>query len=107
MKADVLAALPAAPTGVTYSVTLLSGSIIAKVTITGTGDTAAAAQTMKTTVNANALSVTVGGQPVTSTGAAVESPSGTASGAVGLASFTAGGMAVFILANLIRPFVNF
>jgi len=38
------------------------------------------------------------------------SPSGTgttASGAMGLASFTAGGMAVVILANLIRPFVYF
>merc|ERR1719331_2582755 len=66
MKEAVKAALPVI-SGITYSIELRSGSIIAKVTITGTS-TAAAAQQLKTTVTATPLSMVVGGQTYTSTG---------------------------------------
>merc|ERR1719331_3579169 len=66
MKDAVKAALPVI-SGITYSVELRSGSIIAKVTITGTS-TAAAAQQVKTTVTATPLSVVVNGQTYASTG---------------------------------------
>jgi len=66
MKDAVKAALPVI-SGITYSIELRSGSIIAKVTITGTS-TAAAAQQLKTTVTATPLSMVVGGQTYTSTG---------------------------------------
>jgi len=80
MKSDVLAALPAL-TGITYNIELLSGSIIAKVTITGTGNTENAATRAVATTP---ISVVVDGQTVTSTGAAVVAV-GSASGAEGLA----------------------
>jgi hypothetical protein len=70
MKDAVKAALPVI-SGVTYSVELRSGSIIAKVTLTGAGASAVAAEQVKTTVTATPLSVTVSGQPsqtLTSTG---------------------------------------
>jgi hypothetical protein len=70
MKDAVKAALPVI-SGVTYSVELRSGSIIAKVTLTGVGANAVAAEQVKTTVTATPLSVTVSGQPsqtLTSTG---------------------------------------
>jgi BarA-like signal transduction histidine kinase len=70
MKDAVKAGLPVI-SGVTYSVELRSGSIIAKVTLTGVGANAVAAEQVKTTVTATPLSVTVSGQPsqtLTSTG---------------------------------------
>merc|ERR1719399_443293 len=67
MKDAVKAALPVI-SGVTYSVELRSGSIIAKVTLTGAGANAVAAEQLKTTVTATPLSVTVSGQTFTSTG---------------------------------------
>jgi len=67
MKDAVKAALPVI-SGVTYSVELRSGSIIAKVTLTGAGASAVAAEQVKTTVTATPLSVTVSGQTFTSTG---------------------------------------
>merc|ERR1719439_509155 len=69
MKDAVKAALPVI-SGITYSVELRSGSIIAKVTITGTS-TAAAAQQVETTVAATPLSIVVNGQTYTSTEVAV------------------------------------
>jgi actin-like ATPase involved in cell morphogenesis len=119
MKNDVLAALPAITgiasyiTGMTYSIELRSGSIIAKVTITiPNSDTsvsraavATAAASVVASVTLSPISVIVDGQTVTSTGARLVVA--TASGAMGLASFSVGGMAVVILANLIRPFVYF
>jgi hypothetical protein len=70
MKDAVKAGLPVI-SGVTYSVELRSGSIIAKVTLTGVGANAVAAEQVKTTLTATPLSVTVSGQPsqtLTSTG---------------------------------------
>jgi coproporphyrinogen III oxidase len=67
MKDAVKAGLPVI-SGVTYSVELRSGSIIAKVTLTGAGASAVAAEQVKTTVTATPISVTVSGQTFTSTG---------------------------------------
>jgi hypothetical protein len=70
MKDAVKAALPPI-SGVTYSVELRSGSIIATVTLTGAGASEAAAEQVKNTVTATPISVTLSGQPsqtLTSTG---------------------------------------
>jgi hypothetical protein len=73
MKDAVKAALPPI-SGVTYSVELRSGSIIATVTLTGAGASEAAAEQVKNTVTATPISVTLSGQPsqtLTSTGVVV------------------------------------
>jgi hypothetical protein len=73
MKDAVKAGLPVI-SGVTYSVELRSGSIIATVTLTGAGASEAAAEQVKNTVTATPISVTLSGQPsqtLTSTGVVV------------------------------------